>query len=79
MDNETTSVEQKINPVSGIDFGASDPNGWYRYVADSISLTGLADRTGETYAREIRILVAQFRKPPFELTESDVRRFILER
>jgi len=79
MDNETTSVEQKINPVSGIDFGAADPNGWYRYVADSISLTGLADRTGETYAREIRILVAQFRKPPFELTESDVRRFILER
>jgi len=48
-------------------------------VADSLVLTGLARRSGEAYAREIRILVRRYQRPPFTLTEADVRRFMLER
>ncbi len=68
-----------VNPLSDIDFDVADPNGWFKYVADSLVLTGLSRRTGETYAREIRILVHRFKKPPFMLTEGQVRTFILER
>jgi len=69
-----------VNPLVGIDFDVTDPNGWYQYVADSLVLTGQARSTGETYAREIRILMYHFdKKPPFMLSESDVRSFMLAR
>lgn len=70
---------QKPNPIPDIDFDFNDPNAWFRYVADSFVLTGLARRSGEAYAREVRILVRWAGKPPFQMTESEVRRFILER
>ena len=69
----------KLNPLPDIDFDLNDPKAWYRYVADSFILTGLSRRSGEAYAREIRILVHRFGKAPFLLTESEVRTFILER
>ena len=68
-----------LNPVSGIDFDFNDPAAWYRYVADSFVLTGLSRRSGEAYAREVRILARRYGRPPFELTEGEVRAFILER
>ena len=79
MSNESNVSREGVNPLPDTDFDLRDPNGWYRYVADSLVLTGLARRSGEAYAREIRILVRRFQRPPFTLTEADVRRFILER
>ena len=79
MSNESTRSAAVVKPPPDIDFDVCDPNGWYRYVTDSLVLTGLARRSGETYAREIRILVQRFGKPPFQLSEADVRAFILER
>lgn len=79
MSNESTVSAAAINPLPDIDFDVTDPNAWYRYVADSLVLTGLARRSGEAYAREVRILVHRFQRPPFQLSEAEVRRFILER
>lgn len=79
MATESTLPSAAVNPLPDIDFDVSDPNGWYRYVADSMVLTGLSRRSGEAYAREVRILVRRFKRPPFMLTESDVRTFVLER
>jgi integrase len=79
MTNESTASPPAVNPLPDIDFDVRDPDGWYRYVADSLVLTGLARRSGEAYAREIRILVRRTGKPPFLLTEGEVRAFILER
>lgn len=56
-----------------------DPNGAYRYVADSLVPTGLSRRSGEIYAREVRILVKRFGQPPFVLSQSQVRDLVLER
>ena len=79
MSNESTVSAAAVNPLPDIDFDVCDPNAWYRYVADSLVLTGLARRSGEAYAREVRILVHRFQRPPFQLGEAEVRRFILER
>ena len=79
MKEKPTAVLPKVNPLRDVDFDVNDPNGWYRYVADSLVLAGLARRSGETYAREIRILVHRFERPPFMLSEAEVRAFILER
>ncbi len=79
MNRQSIVSVPKVNPLSDIDFDVSDPNGWYRYVADSLVLTGLARRSGEAYAREVRILVHRFERPPFMLSEAEVRSFILDR
>ena len=62
MSNESNVSREGVNPLPDTDFDLRDPNGWYRYVADSLVLTGLARRSGETYAREIRILVQRFQR-----------------
>lgn len=79
MHSDCTPETQELNLPGDIDFDVRDPNGWYRYVADSLVLTGLSRRSGEAYAREVRILVRRFGRPPFLLSESEVRAFILER
>ncbi|NQU20077.1 MAG: tyrosine-type recombinase/integrase [Candidatus Nealsonbacteria bacterium] len=79
MQRESSPETRKLNPLPDIGFDVSDPNGWYRYVADSFVLTGLSRRSGEAYAREVRILMRRFDRPPFMLTEADVRTFVLER
>ena len=50
MNPESTVPEGTVNPLPDFHFDPSDPNGWYRYVADSLVLTGLSRRTGKTYA-----------------------------
>lgn len=47
MTTESTASPPTVNPLPDIDFDVRDPNGWYRYVADSLILTGLARRSGE--------------------------------
>ncbi len=79
MSFKPSPLAENINPLNNIDFDVNDANGWYRYVADSLVLTGLSRRSGEAYAREVRILVRRFGKPPFMLSEAQVRAFILER
>lgn len=79
MKCKVNSEARKLNPISDIDFDFNDPNAWYRYVVDCFILTGVSRRSGEAYAREVRILVRWSGKPPFQLTESEVRAFILER
>ena len=48
MEKKITSAVAKVNPLRDFEFDIADPNGWYRYVADSLVLTGLARRSGET-------------------------------
>lgn len=79
MHSNCTPETQELNLPGDIDFDVRDPNGWYRYVADSLVMTGLSRRSGEAYAREVRILVKRFGLPPFMLSEAQVRGFILER
>jgi len=79
MTSNLTSEAKNLNPLSDIDFDINDANAWYRYVADSFILAGLAPHSGEAYAREVRILVHWAQKPPFLLTEAEVRTFILMR
>jgi integrase len=79
MGNESTVPAAVVNPLADVDFDVLDPNGWYRYVTDGLVLTGLSRRSGEAYAREIRILVRRFQRPPYALSEAEVRTFILER
>jgi integrase len=79
MKKESTRPAAAVNPLPDLDFDVCDANAWYRYVVDSLVLTGLARRSGEAYAREVRILVRRFEKPPFLLSEAEVRAFILER
>lgn len=79
MEHQAVSPAEEVKGLPALDFDVTDPNGWYRYVADSLVLTGLSRRSGEAYAREIRILVHRFNRPPFTLSEADVRRFMLER
>jgi len=79
VEHQAVSPAEEVKGLPALDFDVTDPNGWYRYVADSLVLTGLSRRSGEAYAREIRILVHRFNRPPFTLSEADVRRFMLER
>ena len=79
MGTQPTPPTTVVNFLPGANFDVWDADAWYHYVADALVLTGLARRSGEAYAREIRILVHRFQKPPFMLSESDVRAFILER
>ncbi len=79
MTNECITPAAVVNPLRDIDFDVSDPNGWYRYVADSFVLTGLSRRSGEAYAREVRILVHRFGMVPFMPGEGNVRASTLER
>ncbi len=77
MTNECITPDAVVNPLRDIDFDVSDPNGWYRYVADSFVLTGLSRRSGEAFAREVRILVRRFEMAPFMPGEGNVRASIL--
>ena len=79
MSIEPTVSANPVNPLSDFPFDACDPNGWYRYVTDSFVLTGLARCSGETYAREVRLMTRRYEKPPFAMSEGEVREFILER
>ena len=38
MNHESTASVLKVNPLADIDFDVTDPNGWYRYVADQNSV-----------------------------------------
>ncbi len=80
MQDERTPSPPNFNPaLPSFSFDVCDPPPWYAYVADSLVLTGLKRRSGEAYAREVRILVKRFECPPFMLSEENVRGFILER
>ncbi len=79
MAKENASSAEKINGLPTFDFDVSDPNGWFHYVADWVVISGNSRRTGETYAREVRILVREHAKPAFLITESEVRDHILAR
>ena len=79
MAKNVNAIGPNVNPLNDATFDVNDPNGWFQYVADSLVLTGLSRRSGEAYAREIRILARRYDKPPFALSEAEVRAFILER
>jgi len=79
MSPQTASPTQEVNPRSTLSFDVNDPQGWFRYVTDWIVINGKSRRTGETYAREVRLLVRRAGKPAFSISESDVREFILHR
>ncbi len=79
MKKKCTPAAAEINPLNDAHFDPEDANAWYRYVADSMVLTGLAKRSGEAYAREVRILVRHFNKAPYLLNEAELRSFLLTR
>ena len=80
MERQPVTLSCEVNPVPPVfSFDVNDPEGWYRYVADWVVLSGNSRRTGETYAREVRILLSRLNKPAFMVTEPEVRDFMLER
>jgi len=52
---------------------------WYKRTIDHLTLTGRADRTADTYAREVRIMGHHLNKPLEQVGEEDLREFILYR
>jgi len=56
-----------------------DTEYWYKRTIDHLTLIGKADRTADTYAREVRILGHHLNKPLEEVGEEDLREFILYR
>lgn len=56
-----------------------DTEYWYKRTIDHLTLTGRADRTADTYAREVRILGHHLNKPLEKVGEEDLREFILYR
>ena len=56
-----------------------DTQYWYNRTIEHLTLTGRSDRTADTYAREIRHLGHYFKKPLDQLTEEDLRKFMLYR
>jgi integrase len=79
MEREPVSSAPEVKHLPSFDFDVSDPQGWFRHVADWIVLSGRSRRTGEAYARDVRILVARIGKPAHLIAESEVRDFMLER
>ncbi|MCJ8332565.1 MAG: site-specific integrase [Lentisphaeria bacterium] len=58
---------------------SEDTQYWYQRTIDQIILTGKSDNTAKTYSRDIRILGRYIDKPLAELTEEDIRKFVLYR
>ena len=58
---------------------SEDTQYWYKRTIDQLTLTGKSQRTADTYAREIPILGRYIDKPIAELTEEDIREYILYR
>ena len=44
MEHQAVSPAEEVKGLPALDFDVTDPNGWYRYVADSLVLTGLSRR-----------------------------------
>lgn len=79
MAKENVSTTTKVNKLPAFNFDVNDPRAWYRFVADWVVLQGKARRTGETYARNVRILLTRLGKPAFLVSEEEVREFMVTR
>ena len=58
---------------------STDPQFWYELAVENFLVQGKSKRTAETYAREIRILAAHYKKPLNKLSEDEIRKFIVYR
>lgn len=79
MSPQPVPVRADVKPLPAFDFDLYDAREWFRFVSDWIVLSGRSRRTGEAYARNVRILVYRLGKPAHLITESEVRDFMLER
>lgn len=79
MSDQIVPTAQEVNLPPAFRFDVNDPKGWFKYVADWVVINGKSRRTGEAYARDVRILVSRLQKPAFLITEPEVREFILDR
>lgn len=79
MSEHIASSTGKVNPLPAFRFDVTDPKCWFRYVADWMVIHGKSRRTGEAYARDVRILLTRVEKSPFDITGEEVRDFILDR
>ena len=58
---------------------SKDPKYWFNLAVENFIVQGKSKRTAETYAREIKILVKHYNKPLNELTEDEIRKFVVYR
>lgn len=79
MSEHIASTTGEVNPLPAFTFDVNDPKAWFRYVADWVVINGNSRRTGEAYARDVRILLTRLEKPPSLITEPEVRDFMLDR
>jgi integrase/recombinase XerD len=56
-----------------------DPNYWYQEAKKHFIIQGKSERTGDTYAREMRIMCKYFKKPLNQLTEDEIKDYIYYR
>ena len=69
MGPQPVPVGADVKPLPELDFDVHDAREWVRFVSDSIVLSGRSRRTGEAYARNVRILVCRLGKPAFHRIE----------
>jgi site-specific recombinase XerD len=58
---------------------SKDPKFWYDLAVEGFIVQGKSQRTAESYAREIRILAKYCKKPLNQVTEDEVREYVVYR
>ena len=56
-----------------------DPKYWYGLAVENFILQGKSKRTAETYSRELRLLTRHYDKPLNQLTEDEIRKYVVHR
>jgi site-specific recombinase XerD len=56
-----------------------DPKYWFNLAVENFIVQGKSERTAKTYARDLKILVKYYNKPLNQLTEDEIRKYVVYR
>jgi integrase/recombinase XerD len=56
-----------------------DPKYWFNLAVEQFIIEGKSKRSAETYARDLKILVKYYKKPLNQLTEDEIRKYVVYR
>ena len=56
-----------------------DPKYWFNLAVENFIIQGKSERTAKTYARDLKILVKYYKKPLNQLTEDEIRKYVVYR
>ena len=56
-----------------------DPKYWFNLAVENFIIQGKSERTAKTYARDLKIMVKYYNKPLNQLTEDEIRKYVVYR